>query len=149
MAIYIHLNCLNRFTKVGSEFCRIQNKLTKNSLRLLKFRKNGEILPNLVTLFISEERFLPLFEHDRANFFVRAVWFTSRLPSAGLSSFLVLGIQCDQMARFLFQCKLVCEKKIPKVGSIFCQKKLSKYVKEFKILRNCLIFAKSGLTGLV
>ena len=39
-----------KLNKVGLIFCQIQNKLTKTSQRLLKFRHSGDILPNLVTL---------------------------------------------------------------------------------------------------
>ena len=38
------------FVKVGLQFCKIQNKPSKDCLRVLKFCQSGENSPNLVTL---------------------------------------------------------------------------------------------------
>ena len=40
----------HKFAKVGSAFCQIRNKLSKNCQILVNLCQNGKILPNLVTL---------------------------------------------------------------------------------------------------
>ena len=45
------------FAKVGAKFCQILTKLSRNRQRLLKFRQNDKISPNLVILTVSKKIF--------------------------------------------------------------------------------------------
>ena len=48
-----------KFAKVGPIYCQIVNKPSKNCPRLWRFNQNGEISPNLVTLYLCVWSILP------------------------------------------------------------------------------------------